>query len=75
MIWEIFEVFPEQAYSYYLQMKQTIQEFVPDYRTNPFRKMEQNQADDVILKLLDHDLSEKQLLQLKDQLWNRLKMN
>lgn len=60
MLWKVFEQFPEQSYKVYLEMKQTIQKWIPGYRTNPYRSWEGNQFDDVMLKLLDYNLTEEQ---------------
>lgn len=65
MLWKVFQQFPERAYGVYLEMKQTIQKMVPDYRTNPYRKWECNQFDDVMLKLLDYDLNAEQFDQMR----------
>lgn len=73
MIWDIWDVFPEKAYSYYQQMKQTILELVPDYQSNPFRKLEGNQLDDVILRLIDYPLEKEQFEELMGKLWRQQK--
>lgn len=68
MLWEVFQEFPERSYTCYLQMKETVYELVPDYKTNPFRKWESNAFDDVMLKLLDYPLDEKTFTELKDEM-------
>lgn len=68
MLWEVFQQFPERSYSCYLQMRETIQELVPDYTTNPFRSLEGNAFDNVMLKLLDYSLDEKTFLGLRDEM-------
>ncbi len=68
MLWEVFQEFPERAYSCYLQMRETVLELVPDYRTNPYRQWESNAFDNLMLKLLDHLLDEPTLLDLKEQM-------
>ena len=57
MLWEVFEQFPERAYNVYNEMRDVIQQWVPDYRTNPYRKMEGNEFDDLMLKLLDYNMN------------------
>ncbi len=57
MLWEVFEQFPERAYEVYNEMKGVIQQWVPDYRINPYRKMEGNEFDDLMLKLLDYNMN------------------
>jgi hypothetical protein len=68
MLWEIFEQFPEISYEMYLEMKKTILEWIPDYRENPYRKLPGNEFDDVMIKLLDYDMTESQLCQLRDHM-------
>ena len=60
MLWEVFEQFPERSYETYNEMKKVIMQWVPDYTTNSYRKMEGNEFDDVMLKLLDYDMDEKE---------------
>jgi glycosyltransferase involved in cell wall biosynthesis len=71
MLWEVFEVFPERSYEVYQEMKQTILQWLPDYKTNSFRKLSGNEFDDVMLKLLDYDMSEQQLCQLRNQMLDK----
>lgn len=66
MLWEVFEQFPDRAYKTYMEMKETILQWVPDYKTNPYRKMEGNEFDDMMLNLLDHNLNQQQLEELRD---------
>ncbi|MCM1157832.1 MAG: glycosyltransferase [Bacteroidales bacterium] len=68
MLWEIFQEFPERSYSCYLQMQKTVQELVPDYKTNPYRAWEENAFDHVMLKLLDYPLDEETFLDLRDEM-------
>lgn len=68
MLWEVFQEFPERSYTCYLQMKETVYELVPDYKSNPFRKWESNAFDDVMLKLLDYPLDENTFLGLRDEM-------
>lgn len=72
MLWEIFKEFPDKSYSYYLQMKETILQLVPDYQKNPYRKFPQNEFDDIMLNLLDYPLSEAEFLNLRNELLNKL---
>lgn len=60
MLWEVFEQFPERAYDIYLEMKETILTWFPDYKTNEYRKLEGNEFDDMMLKLLDYNMSKEQ---------------
>lgn len=67
MLWKVFEQFPEQAYGVYLEMKKTIKERIPGYQTNPYRKWECNRFDDVMLKLLDYNLTAEQFERMRRQ--------
>ncbi len=67
MLWKVFEQFPKQAYDVYLEMKHTIREWIPDYKTNPYRCWECNQFDDVMLKLLDYDMTVEQFERIRQQ--------
>lgn len=75
MIWDIWDVFTDQAYGYYLQMKKTILELIPDYKTNPFRELEFNKMDDMLLKLLDYPLDREKYEKLMGRLWEQQKGN
>lgn len=68
MLWEVFQEFPERSYSCYLEMRKTVLNEVPDYKTNPFRMEERNGFDDVMLCLLDEPLSEDVLMDLREEL-------
>lgn len=72
MLWEVFEEFPERSYACYLQMKETVHELVPDYKTNPFRNWESNAFDNVMLNLLDYPLTEKEFGSLRDELMKKM---
>lgn len=72
MLWEVFEEFPDRAYETYLEMKETIFELLPDYRSNPYRKMDGNEFDDFIIKLLDYDLTEEEFGKVKEQMLNKI---
>lgn len=73
MIWDIWDIFPEKAYDYYLQMKETILQLVPDYKRNPYQNMENNHLDRVILKLLDYPLSKDEFESFMQKLWEQQK--
>ena len=73
MLWETFEEFPERAYATYLDMKDTIYEWVPDYKTNPYRKYPGNEFDDLMLKLLDHDMNEEEFEKIRIHMLNQIK--
>jgi hypothetical protein len=68
MIWDIWDIVPDQAYDWYVQLKETVQKLVPDYGNNPFRQLASNQLDDFILKLLDYPLQRSQFDSLIQQL-------
>lgn len=68
MLWEVFQEFPEQSYDYFIEMRETILNEVPDYKTNPFRALPSNGFDDVMLCMLDEPLDEPTLLELRDEL-------
>lgn len=72
MLWEVFNQFPERSYSCYLQMKEMVLALVPDYKTNPYRKWPGNKFDDVMLNLLNYNLSEADFMDLKDSLMKHL---
>jgi glycosyltransferase involved in cell wall biosynthesis len=67
MLWKVFEQFPAQAYDVYLEMKSNILEWVPGYKENPYRSWECNHFDDVMLKLLDYDLSREQFEEMRQR--------
>lgn len=73
MLWEVFTEFPERSYSCFLQMQEVIRQYVPDYKTNPFRRWECNQFDDFMLKLLDYDLPEHDFIKLKDTMMEKIR--
>ena len=58
MLWDIWDMAKDQAYDCYIQMREVISQMVPDYGSNPFRKLESNRLDDFLLKLLDYSLSQ-----------------
>ena len=68
MLWEVFQEFPERSYACYLEMKETVHALVPDYKSNPFRLLDGNAFDNIMLKLLDHALDEATLLNLRDDM-------
>jgi glycosyltransferase involved in cell wall biosynthesis len=68
MLWEVFTEFPERSYEKYLEMKEVITEWIPDFRDNPFRKLPGNEFDNLMIKLLEHNLNEKQLCSLRDNM-------
>jgi glycosyltransferase involved in cell wall biosynthesis len=68
MLWEVFTEFPERSYETYLLMKQTILEWLPDYRENPYMRLPGNEFDYVMIKLLDYDMSEQQLNGLREHM-------
>ncbi len=71
MIWDIWDMYPEQAYDCYLDMKKTVIKLIPDYANNPFRRLEENEMDDMILKLLNLPLSKEQFEDIMDKLWQQ----
>lgn len=73
MIWDIFDVFREKAYDYYLEMKEVIYTLVPDYKKNPFQEYEGNQLDRMILRLIGYPLSRSEFEEIMEQLWNQQK--
>ena len=73
MLWEAFEEFPERAYATYLEMKETIYEMVPDYKTNPYRSYPGNEFDNVMLKLLDHDMNEEEFEKIRLHMLSQIK--
>lgn len=72
MLWEIFHEFPERSYPCFLQMQQTIHELVPDYKTNPYRKIESNEFDHVMLNFLDYDLNEEDFNMLRKDIMKKM---
>ncbi|MBR1598343.1 MAG: glycosyltransferase family 2 protein [Lachnospiraceae bacterium] len=74
MIWDIWDVFTDQAYDYYLEMKTTIVELIPDYKSNPFRQLPFNKMDDMLLKLLEYPLSQEEFENLMEKLWKQQNM-
>lgn len=72
MLWEIFHVFPDRSYACFLQMQKTIRDLCPDYKTNPYRALEGNQFDNLMLKLIDYDLDETSFLSLRDNMLEKM---
>ncbi|MBE5923073.1 MAG: glycosyltransferase family 2 protein [Lachnospiraceae bacterium] len=68
MLWEIFEQFPERSYDMYIEMKDVITKWVPDYKSNPYRKLEGNEFDNLMLKLLDYDLNKDEFEGLRQHM-------
>lgn len=66
MLWEVFEHFPDRAYETYIEMKDTIYECIPEYSSNPYRKLPGNEFDDMMIKLLDIDLNREELENMRD---------
>lgn len=73
MLWKVFEQFPERAYMVYLEMKAIILKYVPNYKNNSYRNWECNQFDNVMLKLLDYNLSKDQFEKMRMQFMNTIK--
>jgi glycosyltransferase involved in cell wall biosynthesis len=74
MLWEVFTEFPERSYEVYLTMKQTILELLPDYRENPYRSLPGNEFDNVMIKLLDYNVTESQLCQLRNRMLEKFQV-
>ncbi len=72
MLWEVFYEFPERSYSCFLQMQETVKKLCPNYKTNPYRKWESNQFDNIMLKMLDYPLDEKTFLSLRDDMMQKM---
>lgn len=68
MIWDIWDIAKEESYSCYLQIKSVVQQLIPDYSKNPYRKLECNQLDDFLLKLLEYELSKEQFEEFMEKL-------
>lgn len=73
MLWELFQEFPERAYDIYIEMKETIKEWIPDYKTNPYRKWDGNEFDDMMLKLLDYNMDRIQFENIRNQMLNKIR--
>ena len=73
MLWEAFEEFPERSFATYLEMKDTILEWVPDYRTNPYRNYPGNEFDNLMLKLLDHDFNAEEFEKIRLHMISQIK--
>lgn len=71
MIWDLWDVFQEQAYDYYMEMKKNVKKIVPNYKNNPFRIRQENKMDDAILKLIDMPLSKEEFENLMNKLWQQ----
>ena len=71
LLWEVFHKAPEASYSVYKEMRETILELVPDYKNNSYRLIPGNEFDNIMLKLLDHDLNEMQLQNLADNMMQK----
>ena len=68
MLWDIFKNYPNLSFSIYNEMRDTILELVPNYKNNSYRFVEGNEFDDIMLKLLDHELNESQLMFLANNM-------
>ena len=68
MLWEIFQEFPDRSYDYFIEMRETILNEVPDYKTNPFRFWESNAFDNLMLNFVDYRLTKEQLESFRDEL-------
>ena len=68
MLWEIFQEFPDRSYDYFIEMRETILNEVPDYKTNPFRFWESNAFDNLMLNFLNHQFDKETLESLRDEL-------
>ena len=66
MLWEVFRVFPERSYEKHTEMREVINEWISDFASNMFCQFPGNEFDSFMIKLLEHTLDEKFLLQLKD---------
>ena len=73
MLWEVFEEFPDKSFEVYLQMKKVINEYIPDYKNNLYRLLPGNEFDNIMIKLLEHDLDEGQLIQLRNQMLEKFR--
>lgn len=67
MLWEIFKEFPEKAYDYYIEMRETVLWEVPDYKSNPYRQLENNAFDSLMLDFLDHEFDKATFEELRDE--------
>lgn len=74
MLWEIFEEFPERSYACYTLMKEEILKEFPEYKNNPYRKWEGNAFDDMMLKLLDYEMDEKQFEYIKGHMLSTIQV-
>ncbi|MBE5923095.1 MAG: glycosyltransferase [Lachnospiraceae bacterium] len=68
MLWEVFQEFSDRSYDCYLEMKETIFEQVPNFKTNPFRSWESNAFDNLMLNFLDYDIGREDFESLRDDL-------
>jgi glycosyltransferase involved in cell wall biosynthesis len=71
MIWDVWDSFNDTAYMYYTEVKAVVQKLVPDYRENPYRKMEYNKMDNLLLKLLDYPLGEDDFNSFMRKIWEQ----
>lgn len=65
MLWEVFHRFPEKSFEIYQETKTNIQDWIPDYRTNPYRVLPGYEFENLMLKLLDMDLDPESLEKIR----------
>lgn len=68
LLWDIWDVYKEQSYDCYVQLKESVKQLVPDYKTNPYRRLDCNQLDDFLLKLVDISLDKTQFNEIMKKL-------
>lgn len=61
MLWEVFHRFADKTYEIYSETRCNVLEWIPDYKTNPYRFIPGNEFENLMLKLLDMDLNEETL--------------
>lgn len=68
MLWEIFHRFPELSYEKYQEMRSNILDWIPDYKTNPYRYIEGYGFENIMLKILDRELNEEELNEFRSMM-------
>jgi glycosyltransferase involved in cell wall biosynthesis len=72
MLWEVFHVFPERSYELYQEMKTNVKAWVPGYKNHPYRFLEGFEFENLMLKLLDWDMNEKELDKVRENMLSKI---
>lgn len=74
MLWEVFHRFADKAYEIYSETRRNVLEWIPDYKTNPYRFLPGNEFENLMLKLLDMDLNREKLEKVRLDMISKIKV-